>query len=200
MTPRNTRQNEHLRYEAQQRILQAALAQFGETGFAAATMRQIATRAGVSQGLAYHYYAGKDALLVALFEQSMADVQTSFMLAEEEMPSPARIASLVRNAMDIVLANEEFWRVLYCIRMERSVSEGLRPVLAAWTSGIVGQLTQLLTEAGVAAAEIEARMLFAVIDGACQHMLLEPDTYPRQAMIDAIVRRFCPDAALETDP
>ena len=50
------------------RILDVALAQFSEKGFAATTMRDIAAEAECSLGLAYRYYATKDAMVLALYD------------------------------------------------------------------------------------------------------------------------------------
>jgi AcrR family transcriptional regulator len=51
-------------------ILEAALAVFGEQGFAAARVEDIAKRAGISKGAVYLYFASKEAMLNALVEQS----------------------------------------------------------------------------------------------------------------------------------
>ena len=52
------------------RILEAALRVFRERGFHAATMREIASAAGVAVGAAYYYFDSKDALVMAFYEQS----------------------------------------------------------------------------------------------------------------------------------
>jgi AcrR family transcriptional regulator len=54
--------------ETRQRIYDAALALFREKGFEAATMRDIATAAGMSLGAAYHYFPSKDAIVLAYYE------------------------------------------------------------------------------------------------------------------------------------
>jgi len=51
-----------------QRILDVALTRFAEKGFAETTMREIAAEAGCSLGLAYRYFATKDAMVLALYE------------------------------------------------------------------------------------------------------------------------------------
>ena len=43
-------------------ILEAALAEFGERGYAAASVDGVCARGGISKGLMYHYYKGKDEL------------------------------------------------------------------------------------------------------------------------------------------
>lgn len=56
-----------------ERILETAIAQFGQKGYAQTTMRQIAQTAGCSLGLAYRYFPGKEAMVFALYERLVAE-------------------------------------------------------------------------------------------------------------------------------
>lgn len=55
-----------------ERILDVARALIRKKGFDAASMREIASRAEVSLGLAYHYFASKDAIPMALYAEHIA--------------------------------------------------------------------------------------------------------------------------------
>jgi AcrR family transcriptional regulator len=57
------------------RILDAALELFREQGFESATMRSIASSAGVATGAAYYYFDSKDAIVLAFYEQAQRDMQ-----------------------------------------------------------------------------------------------------------------------------
>ena len=52
-----------------ERLLDAALTVFVEKGLDGATIKDITAAAGVTQGLLYHYFPGKDALLLALLDE-----------------------------------------------------------------------------------------------------------------------------------
>lgn len=56
------------------RILDAALSVFRERGFDAATMREIASAAGVAVGAAYYYFDSKDSLVMAFYEQAQQEM------------------------------------------------------------------------------------------------------------------------------
>jgi AcrR family transcriptional regulator len=56
--------------ETRARILQAALQTFRERGFERATMREIASEAGVAIGAAYYYFDSKEAIVMAFYELS----------------------------------------------------------------------------------------------------------------------------------
>jgi AcrR family transcriptional regulator len=53
---------------AHQRILDVALRLFGSQGYEETTMREIATEAGYSPGLTYRYFASKEELVLALYQ------------------------------------------------------------------------------------------------------------------------------------
>jgi len=56
------------------RIISAALDLFRERGFEAATMREIASRAGVALGAAYYYFDSKDSIVLAFYDQAQSDM------------------------------------------------------------------------------------------------------------------------------
>jgi len=57
------------------KILNAALALFRQEGFEAATMRDIAQKAGVATGAAYYYYPSKDSIVIDFYRRSCAEMQ-----------------------------------------------------------------------------------------------------------------------------
>ena len=67
--------------ETRSRILEAALSVFRERGFEKATMREIATEAGVAVGAAYYYFDSKDALVMAFYERSQGEMHPAIEAA-----------------------------------------------------------------------------------------------------------------------
>lgn len=189
MSPRSATANEAARDAASARILDAALRQFSAHGYEATSIRRIAEDAGVAYGLVYHYFASKEALLTALFTRSMDDVGATFAVADAAPPD-ARIATLVRAAAATVRDQLDFWRLSYGLRMQAPVLTGLGPALHAWTSTIQRTLAAYFTDAGSPHPELDAAALFAVIDGVCQHYVLDPDHYPLDAVMDVVIARF----------
>lgn len=186
MTPRSAAQLETVRADAQDRIERAALRVFAREGYAGATVRRIAREAGVSQGLLYNYYPGKRELLAAIVARSMADVQASFTAAEGDAPPAVRLGRLVREAFDVVRAHLPFWQLVYGVRQQPDVVAALGPDLHAWAEHIRATLETHLRALGRPDPAVEARVLFAAVDGAAQHFALDPEGYP----LDAVARRL----------
>ena len=192
MAPRGVQHNQALRDATRARILKAALELFSRHGYAGTSVRLVADKAGVAVGLIYSHVKSKDGLLVALFEQSMVDVQYSFTLADRGTTPNQRLELLLRGALTVMEQNQAFWRLSYGVRMQPDVVRGLGKRLGVWTTQVHQVLRGYLKDAGVPNPDVEARVLFGVIDGVCQHYVLDPEHYPLRDVEDALVARFVP--------
>jgi len=190
MSPRSAATNASLRQATRARILEHALTLFAERGYAATPVDAIVQAAGISPGLLYHYFPGKQAVLAALFEESLRDVRASFQAADEEPDPGRRLGALLRAATRIMKAHRAFWALSYSVRMQRDVLGDLGPMLRQWTAEIVAVLERYLRDAGWPTPKVEAALLFAQIDGMHQHFVLDPDHYPVDALTEALVNRY----------
>jgi AcrR family transcriptional regulator len=190
MSPRSPADNARLREESRARIMTAALERFGRDGYDGTSVRAIAETAGVSVGLLYNYVDGKDGLLRALFEASMADVRASFAEADAAGAPAERVERLVRASFAILRQRQTFWRLSYGVRMQEGVLASLGDRVLAWTDEIRHVLEGYLRDAGFPEPEIEAALLFALIDGVSQHYVLDPARYPLDDVIERIVARY----------
>lgn len=66
--PKTLEQNQIIKEASRKRIMDAALAMFGEYGYDRATVGAIAKKAGVSAGLLYNYFESKEELVITIFE------------------------------------------------------------------------------------------------------------------------------------
>lgn len=190
--PRTPEQLDQIREESREKILSSALRLFARHGYAATSVRMIAEEAGISQGLLYNYYGGKQALLRAIFERSMEDVQASFASAARAATPRQALEVLVRSAFEIVRGNRLFWQLSYQLRMQPEALTGLAEDTRLWSNAIRSRIEDLLRNAGAAGAAVKARVLFAAIDGAAQHYVLDPEHYPLDEVSDEIIRCFLP--------
>jgi len=78
MAPRNVAQNQQIRDERREQLLNAALQVFARRGLAATQISDIAKTAGLSHGLVYHYFSSKDEIFTELVERAL---DSSLMLS-----------------------------------------------------------------------------------------------------------------------
>ncbi|TDW24321.1 TetR/AcrR family transcriptional regulator [Kribbella kalugense] len=76
--------------EAKRRaLLDAALAEFAEHGIAGARIDRLAGRAGCSPGLVYTYFASKEMLFEAVFDQVVEQTTKEAPISADELPEYA---------------------------------------------------------------------------------------------------------------
>lgn len=190
MSPRSDEQNQAMRAESRARIIAAALRLFGAQGYEAASVRAIAREAGVAQGLMYSHFASKEALLQAIFQQSLQDVYESFALAESGDLPGGPVERLIRAAFAMLREKLDFWRLSYSVRMQQPVLAALGPDLLSWTDEIRRTLERYLAAEGRPDPAVQAELLFASIDGVAQHYVIDPERYPLDAVVEALVARY----------
>lgn len=97
-TPKFKREPAAHRREA---LIKATLLVIAEKGVQAATVRTIASRADVSQGMIRHHFSSKEELIVAAYEHHMdrlTDLTSAFVDADSDAPA-ARLAAFVVGSL-----------------------------------------------------------------------------------------------------
>lgn len=94
--------------DTSEQILEAALTLFRERGFANATMRDIAAKAGVASGLAYYYFDSKDAIVLAFYQRAREDMAALVEKAHQERTLTARLQALVEAKFAYFKPNRRF--------------------------------------------------------------------------------------------
>ncbi|MDG7009082.1 MAG: TetR/AcrR family transcriptional regulator [Nitrososphaerota archaeon] len=108
--PRSEQANQELREEAKKRILDAARHVYARKG-SNATISDIATEAGVSQGLAYRYFPSKEAIFLSLLKQ-MTRSSEELELIVQNIPGTAgeRLHRIVSSMVERRGTDPEFYQ------------------------------------------------------------------------------------------
>lgn len=100
-TPRRRGRPRKGESDARERILQAAAAEFESSGYDAATMRSIASRAGVDAALIHHHFGSKADLFAAVVEVPVRpDIALGEILAGDLEGAGEKIVRYVIEAWD----------------------------------------------------------------------------------------------------
>lgn len=94
----------------------AALRVFGQHGFRASTIREIARTAGLSTGNIYNYYPSKEALYVSLVKRYKAEItqfQRDQVASLKDPFSPTELKKLAAAIGKLVDENLDYWRLMY---------------------------------------------------------------------------------------
>ena len=126
-------------------LVKATIAEIGEAGTLDVTVSQIAKRAGMSSGLAHHYFGGKDQIFLAAMRHTLA-----------------LYAAEVRGALSMACTPQD--RIGAIVRTSFSPSYFQRDVIAAWLNFYV--LAQSSQQArhllGIYQRRLQSNLLFAL--------------------------------------
>lgn len=124
----------------QERILDAAEAEFAARGFAGARLREIAVGAGIQPALIHHYFADKQGLYEAVVRRAVDQMSTaSWAVLENERDVDGIVRGFVEVMVDFSAAHQ---KLLAIMRSEVLAGAGM-------LVDIVREKTQALLEAVV---------------------------------------------------
>ena len=157
--------------DKRERILQAAVKVFAQSGFHATRVSEVAKAAGVADGTIYLYFDSKESLLVSLFEDRVEKLLT-FM--REELPkkpdAPARLRAVIDMQLGLLEGERDLAEVITVILRQstRLMKEFAAPRFTEYLDAIA----KIVAEGQAAGAfrqdvspHIAARAVFGALDG-----------------------------------
>lgn len=188
--PRTEQQNEAIRDATRTHILQNAMQLFAQKGYAHTTTRNIATAAGLSVGLMYHYFDNKESLLTAVFEFVMARIDERITAVLQTSPPGKVITNLLRAIFDLLASEPQFWALFYTLRTQPAIAAVLGDAFIERTAMLRSCFVSELALAGWPQPELEGYYLYSVIEGAIQQYLLDPANYPLAQVVEKMIAQF----------
>jgi len=177
-------------------LVQATIDEIGEAGSLDVTVGQIAKRAGVSSGLAHHYFGTKDAILLSAMRHILRiygdEVQARLSRADgprERLEAIAEAGFAPSNFRPEVVAA---WLTFY-VKAQQSdeVARLLRVYQTRLRSNLLHELRPLLGEE----ADLAAAGIAAMIDGVYIRQSLrsgDPDPNRATALVRDYIDRVLP--------
>jgi TetR/AcrR family transcriptional regulator, fatty acid metabolism regulator protein len=106
--------------DKRRRILQAAVKVFARKGYFAARVSEIAEKAGVADGTIYLYFAGKEDILVSLFDEVMSEHVTRARAEMEAVAdAPSRLRLLAEHHLRVLGADRDL-AVVFQVELRQS--------------------------------------------------------------------------------
>ena len=99
--------------EKRKLILDAAVRVFARSGYHGARVGDIATEAGVSHGLLYHYFSSKEQVLETVFRENFGELLARFRAVETaDEPAPAKLEGIAKILLRTWRNNPALVRVM----------------------------------------------------------------------------------------
>jgi AcrR family transcriptional regulator len=123
--PRTKEQNEAIRAEKKQIIMDAALQLFAEEGYVSVSIDKIARKAGIAKGLLYTYFKNKDDLLHQILIEGIEKVSGG--LFPENMTMEDFVES-VGKMFELMLEQKDFFMLYTALSVQPGVTQQLGPL------------------------------------------------------------------------
>ena len=191
-TPRSTRD----------KLIDATFRVIARDGLDAASVKAIATEAGVAPGLMHYHFASKEAALAAAMQRSVDQFVARGAARRAGLPPERQLAAYIADVRGSIERDRDFYRVRLALAARALAHPPTAALLAAQTAAAVEETAlALAAAAGEAPGERHraiAHLLKATFDGFMLATLGNPD-FPIGAVADLIednlTRWFSPAVA-----
>ena len=175
----------------EQRLLQLlaiGLEIFAKQGYEKTTIKMIAQQAGIALGLLYNYFPSKEELLVALIRQEQDKIYTT-LLEEMHKSDLNQVDIYIRTTVKLVKQNKNFYRLLHGVRLQSEIVKQVQLDIKKDMEALQKRVELELNEAGIPFPGLEAKLLFASLDGIINHFLLN-ESYPVDDIANLLLMKY----------
>lgn len=189
MSPKTKEQNEEIRQQSRQQILDAAFELFANNGFSKTGIAAVAKKAGVSKGLIYHYFDSKEAILEGIFNQLIALSEEILNVADDMSPRE-KIKQVLEGTFQFIEEDIGTARLMISLALQPDTFDNLQEKIKYTQEKQLKQYVKLFEELGYEEPELEAYEVGALMDGILMGCLSMGDQYPFQEMKTKLLDKY----------
>jgi len=191
MAPKTKEQNERIRRKSSETIKEVALGLFARYGFHSTSISRIAREAGISKGLLYNYFDGKEALLEAIILDAFDEGEELVAPYLIDRADPReQLRGLTEATFQMVRERFDYWKLLTALSLQPGVLSGLEPILRQKQDELMPKFINLFEALGADDPEKAAYLYGAALDGLMLNYFQMGADYPLEAMKDYILKHF----------
>lgn len=186
--PRKKEANQEIQKISRNKILMAAFELFALRGYSQTSVESIAVKANVSKGLIYHYFKGKQDILLGLV--GLAEAQMGGFFPTAQLPPEDFLEKLIDFSFDFIIQKSKLNRLMLALTVQPEVIRGLKKEMTRLRDEWIGMLVAAFTELKYDHPEEEAYMLLAAFDGMALGHLTFQKEYPLEALRKSMKKRY----------
>ncbi|HLT81666.1 MAG TPA: TetR/AcrR family transcriptional regulator [Cyclobacteriaceae bacterium] len=190
MSPRTEAQNREIRQESMQKIMDAAFRLIAKKGYEATSIAEIAKEAGVSKGLLYNYFSGKQDLLekMVLNAVDQADRVMESLVSDDPIRT---LEGIIRRLFHELRERSDYFRLLMELTFKIDRFEFVQKMAAERFQAYIAFLEDLFRRIGMPDPAGEARMFAALCDGIGIQYAVLKGVYSIDQLEEFLVNKYC---------
>lgn len=192
MCPRTKEQYAKIREDRQELILNAALELFARQGVSHVTMQEIARQAGISKGLIYNYFTGKEDLLNELIKSFIDHLYDYFDTNGDGILSTEEMEYFIGQQVENLKNNIDYYKFLYMLLMQPSAQKMMEKLqLQVLTSKMWKMIGTYFLRHKFADPENETWVFHTILDGIAINYVFNPEKYPIDKIKELVIQKYC---------
>jgi len=188
--PRTEEQFEGIREKKINLIMQTALELFASEGYYPTSISRIAQKAGISKGLMYNYFAGKEELVLAIIGKGINKLTESIDPNQDGFLTAEEFEYLVNENFRILQENSDYWKLYFSITMQPAVFKLVNAKHSDWLPHFNAVVEDYFRRKGVPDPVAEASCFDAMLDGIFLNYVMNPDGFPLERIRMMVIERF----------
>lgn len=192
--PRTPEENERIRQLSIEKIRIAAMQLFINRGYYATSINDIAKQAGISKGLLYNYYSGKEELLSEMVDERINEV-VEVMEGAKSIDTPSnQLEHIINGAIDNIQQNPEVHRFYLHLQTQPAADEELikySKLLIEENARLFELQCEIFERKGVDNPRQRSLYFSSVLQGIMYMISTYPQKFPIEALKKQIINEFC---------
>lgn len=190
MSPRTGTQNEKIRLERKQQIMNVALEVIAANGFANASISRIAKEAGISKGLLYNYFDSKEDLVINIMLDGFIQLTMAFDPNHDGVLTEEELHFFIDKSFQTIEENLPFWRMYFMVLLQPDVYTIITPQLEKILTPFYETAINYFASHGYDDPVTEVRFFAAVMDGVGLHYIMDPENFPMEGVKNKMHQLF----------
>lgn len=191
MSPKTPEQNEEIRKQTRQQILDAAFELFANEGYAKTSISAVAKKAEISKGLIYYYFESKKDLLDGIFNQ-LVKKGDQILEFPEDFTAADKIHQVLEQTFEFIETQTGMGRLMIALALQPAAFKSLKTNLDKVQKRQMSLYTDILEELGYEQPELEAYRIGALMDGILLGYSTLGNEYPLDEMKTKIMAEYVP--------
>lgn len=186
--PRSPKQFDDIRKQKKQLIMDTALALFAENGYHSTSISQIAAKAGISKGLTYNYFKGKNDILNEIMEQGFNEIYDNLDINKDGILTKEEFAYFIKQNFKLLRTNMKHWKLFFSLMLQPKVAESFNEKYEEKAGPIFKLFYEFIEKQGSKNPEADFMAIAAMLEGAFLYCVAAPDLFPMDKIEESIIQ------------
>ncbi len=184
--PRTPDQFQEIREEKKKLIMDTALELFATKGYHGTSVNDIAKQAGISKGLLYNYFSGKEELVITLMKNGFLEFMELFDPNHDGKISKNEMKHVINETFKNIRDRAHFWKLYFAVMSQPIVNQAAFGEVMEVAMPVIEMLTKYFESEGYKNPLAEARIFAAMMDGLTLNYVYDTENFP----IDDVITRL----------